>query len=147
MAKESDLLLTTLNKMTKNKKNQAALRSATTLDGQMTLYKNENGLNLMDFACAEQVRIEAFTATCKVQAMRDGNVYITEKKRRKRNKPIFREDHSSLSLGTDGIYYFVFRLPAEMVEQLPERLAHEALAIAQKVVNGILYANANVEEV
>ena len=142
MAKESDLLLTTLNKMSKNKKNQAALKSATTLDGQMTLYKNENGLNLLDFACTEKVRIEAFTATCKVQAMRDGYIYITEKKKRKYNKPIFREDHSSLSLGTDGIYYFVFRLPAEMVEQLPEKLAHEALMLAQKVVNEILYTKA-----
>ena len=112
------------------------------MDGQMTLYKNENGLNLMDFACTEKVHIEAFTATCKVQAMRDGYIYITEKKKRKYNKPIFREDHSSLSLGTDGIYYFVFRLPAEMVEQLPEKLAHEALVIAQKVVNEILYTKA-----
>jgi len=112
------------------------------LDGQMTLYKNENGLNLMDFACAEQVRIEAFTATCKVQAMRDGNVYITEKKRRKRNKPIFREDHSSLSLGHDGKYYFYFAMSAELVDELPDRLSHEALVIAQKVVNEILYTNA-----
>ena len=108
----------------------------------MTLYKNENGLNLMDFACTEQVRIEPFTANCKVQAMRDGFVYITEKKRRKPNKPIFREDHSSLSLGHDGIYYFIFRMPAVFVEELPERLAHEALAIAQKVVNELLYTKA-----
>ena len=108
----------------------------------MTLYKNENGLNLMDFACTEKVRIEAFTATCKVQAMRDGYVYITEKKRRKRNKPIFREDHSSLSLGHDGKYYFYFAMPAVFVEELPEHLAHEALVIAQKVVNEILYTKA-----
>ncbi len=128
--------------MSKNNKNTDALKSATTLDGQMTLYKNENGLNLMDFACTEQVRIEPFTANCKVQVMRDGNVYITEKKRRKRNKPIFREDHSSLSLGLDGVYYFTFRLPAEQVDDLPEKLAHEALVIAQKVVNEILYVNA-----
>ena len=128
--------------MSKNKKNQDALKSATTLDGQMTLYKNENGLNLMDFACTERVHIEAFTATCKVQAMRDGYIYITEKKRRRRNKPIFREEHSSLSLGFNGVYYFTFRLPAELVDELPEKLAHEALTIAQKVVNEILYVNA-----
>ena len=112
------------------------------MDGQMTLYKNENGLNLMDFACTERVHVEAFTATCKVQAMRDGYVYITEKKRRKRNKPIFREDHSSLSLGTDGKYYFYFAMSAELVDELPDRLAHEALVIAQKVVNEILYTKA-----
>lgn len=128
--------------MSKNNNSQTALKSTTTLDGQMTLYKNENGLNLMDFSCTEKLRIEAFTATCKVQAMRDGYVYITEKKRRKRNKPIFREDHSSLSLGCDGVYYFTFRMPAVFVEQLPEKLSHEALMIAQKVVNEILYTNA-----
>ena len=139
-------LLTNHLKMTKNNKNQAALKSATTLDGQMTLYKNENGLNLMDFACTERVHIEAFTATCKVQAMRDGYVYITEKKRRKRNKPIFREDHSSLSLGTDGKYYFYFAMSAELVDELPDRLAHEALVIAQKVVNEILYTKAEEVE-
>ena len=50
-----------------------------------------------------------------------------------------REDHSSLSLGRDGVYYFTFRLPSALVEQLPEKLAHEALMIAQKVVNEILY--------
>ena len=126
--------------MSKNKKNQDALKSATTLDGQMTLYKNENGLNLMDFACTERVHIEAFTATCKVQAMRDGYVYITEKKRRKRNKPIFREDHSSLSLGTDGKYYFYFAMPEEQVGVLPDQLVNEALAIAQKMANALLNA-------
>ena len=123
--------------MNNNKKD--ALRSTTTLDGQMTFCKDENGLNLLDFACTEQVRVEAFEAQCKVQVMRDGYVYITEKKRRIRNKPIFREDHSSLSLGRDGVYYFTFRLPSALVEQLPEKLAHEALMIAQKVVNEILY--------
>ena len=131
--------------MTKNKNRKNALRSNTTLDGQMTFSKDDKGLNLMDFASTEQVRMKAFTATCKVQVMRDGFVYITEKKRRKRNKPIFREDHSSLSLGHDGKYYFYFAMSAELVDELPERLAHEALAIAQKVVNEILYAN--VEEV
>ena len=131
--------------MSKNKKNASALKSATTLDGQMTLYKNENGLNLMDFASTEKVRIEPFTALCKVQAMRDGNVYITEKKRRKRNKPIFREDHSSLSLGHDGKYYFYFAMSEEQVGVLPDQLVHEALAIAQKLANALL--NAMEEEV
>ena len=131
--------------MSKSKKKQDALKSATTLDGQMTLYKNENGLNLMDFACTEHVRIEPFTALCKVQAMRDGNVYITEKKRRKRNKPIFREDHSSLSLGHDGKYYFYFAMSEEQVGVLPDQLVHEALATAQKLANALL--NAMEEEV
>jgi len=110
------------------------------LDGQMTFAKDDKGLNLMDFASTEQVRMEAFTATCKVQVMRDGFVYITEKKRRKRNKPIFREDHSSLSLGHDGKYYFYFAMPEEQVGLLPDQLVHEALAIAQKLANALLNA-------
>lgn len=126
--------------MSKKTKQQNALRSNTTLDGQMTFAKDDNGLNLMDFASTEQVRMEAFTATCKVQVMRDGFVYITEKKRRKRNKPIFREDHSSLSLGYDGKYYFYFAMPAEQAGLLPDQLVSEALAIAQKMANALLNA-------
>ena len=126
--------------MSKKTKQQNALRSNTTLDGQMTFAKDDNGLNLMDFASTEQVRMEAFTATCKVQVMRDGFVYITEKKRRKRNKPIFREDHSSLSLGYDGKYYFYFAMSAEQAGLLPDQLVTEALAIAQKMANALLNA-------
>ena len=119
-----------------------ALKSLTTLDGLMTIAENNMQQHVMDFACCEDDEMIPFTAQCKVPVMRDGNVYITEKKRRKRNKPIFREDNSSLSLGFDGVYYFHFALSQERVEELPERLAHQALVIAQKVVNEILYANA-----
>ena len=146
MAKESDLLLTKQLKMDKNNDN-TALMSQTTLNGMMVFGQLENKQHLLDFECCEDVMMEPFTGDFKVQAMRDGNVYITQRKKRVRNKPLFREDHSSLSLGHDGIYYFTFRMTAEQVEQLPERLAHEALAIAQKVVNEILYTNANVEAV
>ena len=144
MTKESDLLLTKQLKMKKDNSNnkRTALKSQTTLNGMMTFGKNDNGLRLMDFACCEEVMMESFTGDFKVQAMRDGNVYITEKKKRKYNKPLFREDHSSLSLGFDGVYYFTFRLSAELVDELPEKLAHEALTIAQKVVNEILYTKA-----
>ena len=144
MAKDSNLLLTNQLKMKKDNSNnkRTALMSQTTLNGMMTFGKNDNGLRLMDFACCEEVMMESFTGDFKVQAMRDGNVYITEKKKRKYNKPLFREDHSSLSLGFDGVYYFTFRLSAELVDELPEKLAHEALTIAQKVVNEILYTKA-----
>lgn len=126
--------------------NQDALRSNTTLDGQMTFCQDENGLNLLDFVSHEDVAMQPFTAICKVQTMRDGNIYITEKKKRVRNRPIFREDHSSLTLGVDGLYYFNFRLPAWLADKLPEMLAHEALMIAQRVVNEILYTEVAEEE-
>ena len=54
----------------------------------------------------------------------------------KQNPPTvenFREDNSSLTLGRDGRYYFVFTLPEKQLAQLPDRLVHQALTIAQKV--------------
>ena len=45
----------------------------------------------------------------------------------------FREDNSSLTLGRDRRYYFVFTLEEGQVKQLPDRLVRQALAIAQKV--------------
>ena len=119
-----------------NKKN--AIEKTTTLDGMMTFGKLDDGLNALDFSSFEAVEMEPFTATCKVQAMRDGNVYITEKPKRVRNKPLFREDNSSLTLGRDGNYYFVFKLPEELVEELPDALVQQSLAIAQKVQRGII---------
>ena len=104
-----------------------------TLNGMLTVGKLENGLNAVDFACCEYAEVEPFTASCKVQVMRDGNVYMTEKKKRVRNRPLFRDDNCSLSLGHDGRYYFVFSLPAELVDELPDELVRQALAIAQKV--------------
>ena len=119
-----------------NKKN--AIEKTTTLDGMMTFGKLDDGLNALDFSSFEAVEMEPFSATCKVQAMRDGNVYITEKPKRVRNKPLFREDNSSLTLGRDGNYYFVFKLSEELVEELPDRLVQQSLAIAQKVQRGII---------
>ena len=114
------------------------IEKTTTLDGMMTFGKLDNGLNALDFSSFEAVEMESFVANCKVQAMRDGNVYITELPRRVRNKPLFREDNSSLTLGRDGRYYFVFALPAEQVKALPEMLVHQSLAIAQKVERMIM---------
>ena len=119
-----------------NKKN--AIEKTTTLDGMMTFGKLDDGLNALDFSSFEAVEMEPFTATCKVQAMRDGNVYITEKPRRVHNKPLFREDNSSLTLGRDGNYYFVFKLSEELVKELPDALVQQSLAIAQKVERVIL---------
>ena len=114
-----------------NKKNQ--VQRTTMLDGVMTICKTDEGQNLLDFMCTECAEIVPFTADCKVQAMRDGNVYITEKPKRVRNSPIFREDNCTFSLGHDGRYYFVFSMEKGQVKHLPDRLVHQALAIAQKV--------------
>jgi hypothetical protein len=109
-----------------------------TLDGMMTVGKLETGLRALDFQCCEDVVMKAFCGLCKVQVMRDGNVYITESPKRIRNKPLFRDDNSSLSLGQNGQYYFVFTMPQEQLCELPQKLVRQASAIAEKVLREVM---------
>ncbi len=111
------------------------------LDGLLTLGMLENGLRSADFMCCEDVELDAFSGTFKVQAMRDGNVYITEMPKRVRNKAIFRDDNASLSQGQDKRWYFYFSLDENQLEQLPEKLVHQASAIAQKVLKHLIIKN------
>ena len=117
----------------KNKRQDKNVEIINTVEGMMTFGTIEGGLHIADFACCESVQLTPYIATCKVQAMRGGNVYITQKPPRKHNTPLFREDNSSLTLGRDGRYYFVFTMDKKQVDLLPDRLVHQALAIAQKV--------------
>ena len=125
--------LINIRKKMSTKKN--SYKRELTLDGMMTFGKLETGLRTLDFMCCEDAEMEAFEGTFRVQGMRDGNVYMTERKRRVRNKPIFREDNSTLSLGQDGRYYFYFSLPEERVGELAEELVRQAMAIALKVAS------------
>jgi len=109
-----------------------------TLDGLLTLGMLENGLRIADFQCCEDVELDAFSGSFKVQGMRDGNVYMTEKPKRIRNKAIFRDDNASLSQGQDKRWYFYFSLDEDQLEQLPEKLVHQASAIAQKVLRELI---------
>ena len=109
-----------------------------TVDGLMVFGQTEDGLRTADFECCEDVQLEAFTAKCKVQIMRDGNVYITELPKRVRNQAIFREDNSSLSHGQDGKYYFYFSIDESRLGELPEQLVRQASAIANKVIRGLM---------
>ena len=108
------------------------------LDGLMTIGMLENGLHMADFMCCEDIELDAFSGTFKVQVMRDGNVYLTEKPKRVRNKAIFRDDNASLSQGQDKRWYFYFSLDEDQLEQLPEKLVHQASAIAQKVIRELI---------
>ena len=119
-----------------NKKNEKEI----TLDGLMTIGRVENMIHA-EFMCCEDVRIDAAVTNCKVQLMRDGNVYITELPKRVKNKPMFRDDNCSLSLGRDGRYYFVFSLPEQLVDELPKELVRQASAIAQKVMKNLIIDN------
>lgn len=100
----------------------------------MTLGKLSNNLIAVDITCLEDIEMEPFSGNFHVQGMRDGNLYLQEKPKRKRNKPIFRQDHSSLSLGKDGIYYFTFRMPQEEVFNLAATLKREAEEVAKKII-------------
>ncbi|MBP3211121.1 MAG: hypothetical protein J6M41_00935 [Prevotella sp.] len=112
--------------------------SEITLDGMMTFGKCENGLRFADFECCEDVEMEPFVGDCKVQVMRDGNVYITERPKRIRNRALLRDDNSSLSLGQNGRFYFVFSMPAAELDKLPAQLVRQASAIAGKFMRLIM---------
>lgn len=103
------------------------------VDGIMTIGKTENGQNRLDFLSTEDVEIEAFDGVFRLQAMHDGSIYMTEKPKRVRNKPLFRQDNSSLSLGKNGRYYFVFNMPQELKDLLPDTLVKEAREVARKI--------------
>lgn len=118
--------------------NQTPNPRQVTLDGILTFSQLENGLHAADFSCIEDVHMEPFVGRCKVQAMRDGNLYITQQPPRKRHKPLFREDNSSLTLGADGRYYFSFSLTQSDIEKLPQELVRQASAIARKVMMDII---------
>ena len=110
------------------------------VEGMMAFGKLETGQHTLDFECCEDVVAEAFEGNFHVQAMRDGNVYITEneQKRRIRNRAIFREDNSSFSLGQDRRYYFYFSLPEHLLDELPHELVRQASVIAGKVLRELL---------
>ena len=114
-------------------KSKKGIQEQVTLDGLLTIGKNDEGLHLADFQCCEDVETERFAGIFKVQGMHDGNLYMEEKPKRIRNKPIYRQDNSSLSLGRNGVYYFVFTLPKEQVAELPEKLVRQANEVAAKM--------------
>ena len=108
------------------------------VEGLMTFGMLETGLRTLDFECCEDVEAEPFKGDFHVQGMRDGNVYMTEKPKRVRNKALFRDDNASLSQGQDKRWYFYFSLDEDQLEQLPEKLVRQASAIAQKVIRELI---------
>lgn len=121
----------TMKVSAKNQKNESLI----TAKGLMVFGQSEKGLHTADFECCDDIQTEAYVGTFKVQIMRDGNMYATERPRRVKNKPIFREDNATLTLGKDGRYYFVFSLPKERVKELPRELIRQARTIARKAMS------------
>ena len=83
-----------------------------TLDGLLTLGKLENGLRTMDFMCCEDVKMDAFSGNFKVQGMRDGNVYMQERKKRVRNNSLLisKARHGRLSGTRDHAYQLTLKV-------------------------------------
>lgn len=107
----------------------------------VSLEELKNGLRLADIVSCDDVYVEAFLGKCKVQILRDGHIIIHELPKRHRNKPIFRDDNSSFTLGRDGKYYFVFTMPEQQVNEIPYQLQRQAAAIAGKVKNVLTTKN------
>lgn len=82
------------------------------LDGLLTLGKLENGLRTMDFMCCEDVVMEPFTGSFKVQGMRDGNVYMQEHKKRIRNNALLirKARHGRVSGTRDHAYQLTLKV-------------------------------------
>ena len=108
------------------------------LDGYLTLGLLENELRMADFTCCEDVEMQSFSGIFKVEVQRDGNVYMTEKPKRIRNKAIFRDDNATLSQGQDRRWYFYFSLDEDQLPLLPEKLVSQASTIAQKVIRELI---------
>ena len=124
-----------------------SIQREVTLDGMMTYGKLTTGLHQADFKNYEgSTEVEPFEGKCRVQVMRGGDVYIDElpKKKKGQGKRIFRQDNSTLSLGSNGMYYFLFWLPEEMLEELPERLVRQANEAAAKM-SGLFYKSKKKE--
>lgn len=119
--------------MSKNK-----LKKSVTLDGLMTLGQLDDGRHTADFACCEDVELEQIKGTFSVDIQRDGNVYMTEEKKRIRNTPLFREDNSSFSHGRNKRYYYVFSMEDDRIDELAKELVRQANVIAQKIMMELL---------
>ncbi len=114
-------------------------KQTVTLGGFMAMGVDDKNRRELDFVCCEDVEAEAFAGRYKVQGMRDGNIYITELPKRRKNKPLFREDNSSLSHGRNGKYYFVLSIDENLIDTLPQILVNEASAIAHKIMSKLIY--------
>ena len=103
------------------------------LDGFMTIQLKDDGLHTADFQCCEDVQMEPFTGNFRVQGMRDGNIYMDQKPKRIKNKPKFREDHSSLSFTSHRKVYVVFCESVDDIDEIPKNMVKEVRKLAKKL--------------
>ena len=109
-----------------------------TVEGMMSYGMQENGLHTADFTNFEGAEnIEPFEGKCDVKLMSDGNLYLTElpkpKAHKSQGKKLFCEDNSTLSLGVDRKLYYLFVMPEAEISDMPDKLIHQAVSIAEKI--------------
>ena len=105
-----------------------------TLDGMMTYSKLENGLLTARFKNYDtELEVDLVRGKFKCQRMNDGDLYMEQLPRRLRNRPKFRQDHSSVSIGRNGKGYFVLVVDASELSAFPKILLREAYEAAAKM--------------
>lgn len=104
-----------------------------TIEGFVTIQKKDDGLHTGDFQCCEDVQMEPFKGDFRVQGMRDGNIYMDQIPKRIRNKPKFREDHSSLSITSHRQIYVVFCESVDEINEAPKNMVREVQRLAKKL--------------
>ena len=104
-----------------------------TIEGFVTIQKKDDRLHTADFQCCEDVQMEPFAGNFRVQGMRDGNIYMNQIPKRIRNKPKFREDHSSLSITSHRQIYVVFCESVDEINEAPKNMVREVQRLAKKL--------------
>ncbi len=105
-----------------------------TLDGMMTYGKLLDGLIVVDFKNYDpEVEVEPVAGKFKGRLMHDGNLYLEQLPRRIHNKPKYRQDHSSVSIGRNGKGYFVMVVDEAELDAFPQILVREANEAAAKM--------------
>ena len=120
------------NKIKKNSYKKTTITDVN-YEALVNLGELKDGLRIANIVSCEDVEVEGFIGHCKVQLLHDGHIQIVQLPKRLRNKPIFRDDNCTFTLGKDGRYYFVFTMPEQLIFEIPGQLRRQAGAIAAKI--------------
>ena len=120
------------NKIKKNSYKKTTIKDVN-YEALVNLGELKDGLRIANIGSCEDVELEGFIGRCKVQLLHDGHIQIVQLPKRLRNKPIFRDDNCTFTLGKDGRYYFVFTMPEQLIFEIPGQLRRQAGAIAAKI--------------
>ncbi len=124
------------NKIKKNSYKKTTIKDVN-YEALVNLGELKDGLRIANIVSCEDVEVEGFIGRCKVQLLHDGHIEIVQLPKRHRNKPIFRDDNCTFTLGKDGRYYFVFTMPEQLIYEIPGQLRRQAGAIAAKIEEAI----------